>query len=271
MNVRISFFVALVAAAPLIAQEAPPDPRAVQPERPTVATHAHTVAPGYVEIESGVEGDRAGAGSRAWFAPTVTKVGLSSHLQLNLSTPVVFSGPGQSSGVGDVGVGIKWRMLDDHQVLGDFALLPAVKFPSGSLADNTGTGTFDVGVTLISSHVIHGVSVDLNAAFNRIGSVGGTAASNTALWTVSSGFPVVGQLSWALEVFGFPTIDGSGAASTAAILTGPTFLVMPSLNLDIGIIAPFHGDMPNALYAGVVWNVGSVIGHHTPLKRAPAR
>ena len=33
------------------------DPRAVQPERPSVATHAGTVAPGYVEIESGIERD----------------------------------------------------------------------------------------------------------------------------------------------------------------------------------------------------------------------
>ena len=31
------------------------NPRAVQPERPTVATHAGTVAPGYMELEEGGE------------------------------------------------------------------------------------------------------------------------------------------------------------------------------------------------------------------------
>src|SRR5260370_36815211 len=34
------------------------DRHAVQPERPTVATHAGTVAPGWVELETGVELDR---------------------------------------------------------------------------------------------------------------------------------------------------------------------------------------------------------------------
>src|SRR6185437_9872872 len=90
------------------------DPRAVQPERPTVATHAHTVAAGYVEIESGVEGDRVPPGGRAWFSPTVAKIGLASHMQLNVATPVVFAGPGQSSGIGDVALGLKWRLLDHH-------------------------------------------------------------------------------------------------------------------------------------------------------------
>jgi len=37
--------ISLALAVPLLAQEPATDPRAVQPERPTVATHAHTVAP----------------------------------------------------------------------------------------------------------------------------------------------------------------------------------------------------------------------------------
>src|SRR5690242_20846335 len=53
-----------------------PDPHAVQPERPTVATHAYTVAPGWVEIETGVERDDAGGGATALGIPTEVKVGL---------------------------------------------------------------------------------------------------------------------------------------------------------------------------------------------------
>src|SRR5437764_1362781 len=45
------------------AQEPPFDPHAVQPERPTVATHAGTVAPGWSEIEAGIERDRYADGS----------------------------------------------------------------------------------------------------------------------------------------------------------------------------------------------------------------
>jgi Putative MetA-pathway of phenol degradation len=263
-------FLALVMAARLSAQEKDADPRAVQPERPTVATHAHTVAPSYIEIETGVQGDRAGAGERTYSVPTVTKIGLTSHLQLNLNTPAFAGGGGQSSGLGDVSVGLKWRILDDHPVLGDFALLPTIKFPTGSTTKGTGSGTLDVGVTAIASYDVHGVSMDLNAAYTRVGGQNSTSASNAALWTASFGFPVAGRLSWVAEVFGQPTIDGSGSESTVALLTGPTYLVSTAFNIDFGIIAPLHGDMPSAIYAGMVWNLGSIARHHelTSLSRA---
>ena len=234
------------------------DPRGVQPERPTVATHAHTVAPGYFELESGVEGDRAGQGTRTWFAPNVLKVGLTSHTQLNVSSAAYKkSGNGQSSGIGDVTVGLKWRLLDDRPILGDFALIPAIKFANGSPADGTGSGTRDLSLTAISSYDIHGVAMDLNATYTRVGSTTSTPVTSAALWTASFGFPVAGQLSWVAEFFGFPTIDGSGSPSSTAFLTGPTFLISPAFNLDVGIITPLRGELRNALYAGFVWNMGS--------------
>ena len=262
---------ALLMAVPLVAQEKEPDPRAVQPERPTVATHAHTVAPGYIEIEAGVQGDRAGPAQRTYAVPTVTKIGLTSHTQLNLSAPVFAAGSGQSSGIGDVSVGVKWRLLDDHAVLGDFALLPAIKFPTGSAAKGTGSGTLDLGVTAIASYDIRGVSVDLNAAYTRVGGQNSSSASSAALWTASFGAPVIGRLGWVAEFFGQPTIDGSGTASTAAFLTGPSYLVSTALNVDFGIIAPFHGDLPNAIYAGLVWNLGSTARHREQAVRSRMR
>jgi hypothetical protein len=258
-----SLIVALVFAGPLTAQDSTAaDPRAVQPERPTVATHAHTVAPGYVEIETGIEGDNAG-GRRAYFSPMVTKVGLTAHVQLNLITPVVFSGPGQSTGLGDAGLGVKWRLRDHDPVLGDFALLPAIKFPTGSAARGTGTGSTDVGITAIASYDVRGVSMDLNVGYTRLGARGGHGASSAAVWTASFGVPVVGSLSWNVEVFGYPTIDGSGDPSTVALLTGPGYLVSRSFNLDMGFISPLRGSQPNAIYAGAVWNVGSLMPRAT--------
>ena len=255
-----SLIVALGFAAPLLAQDSTAlDPRAVQPERPTVATHAHTVAPGYLEIETGIEGDNAGGGRRTYFSPTVAKIGLATHLQFDLITPVVFRGPGQSTGLGDVGLGVKWRLLDHDAILGDFALLPVVKFPTGSRARGTGTGSTDIGVTAIASYDVRGVSVDFNVGFTRVGARDGHAASSAALWTASVGVPVVGRLSWNVELFGYPTIDGSGNPSTVALLSGPGYLVSRAFNLDLGFISPLQGRQPNAIYAGAVWNVGSLV------------
>jgi len=252
------------ASAPLLAQDSTANPRAVQPERPTVATHAHTVAPGYVELEAGLEGDRYAAGRRNVFAPVVLKVGLASHVQLNVGTTAFTRANdiGQGSGVGDLSVGLKWRLLDDSPLLGDFAILPTVKFPSGSVDRGTGTGTTDLGITLISSHGLGPVAMDLNATYTHVGGANGLPAGKAALWTASFGFPVAGQLSWVAEVFGVPTIDGSATPSSVEVLTGPTWLVSPALNLDLGLITPVRGDRPNALYAGVVWNMGRLPRWH---------
>ena len=247
------------------AKAAPDDPRAVQPERPTVATHAHTVAPGYVEIEVGVQGDHMDDGSRAWGAPVVTKVGLGSHLQLNLSTPIFFAAPSHASGRGDAAVGVKWRLLDEHPLLGDFAVLPAVKLPTGSAVDGTGSGSTDLSLTVISSYQFGPVSMDLNAIYTRLGSTGTAQAADEALWTASFGTQVAGPFGYVVELFGHPTIDGSGTPSSVALLTGPTFLVNRAFNIDVGIITPFRGQIPNSIYAGIVWNVGRL-----PFLGAPA-
>ncbi len=266
LRMTVAFF--MCAGAPLAAQDT--DPRAVQPERPTVATHAHTVAPGYFELEAGIEGDRATAGRRTYAAPLLLKVGLASHLQLNVGAPAFIGSADQAGGIGDVTIGLKWRLLDDHAVLGDFALLPAIKVPSGSASSGTGTGTVDLGMTMIASHEFGPVAMDLNAGYTRVGAANGIAATRTALWTASFGFPVAGRLSWVAEGFGAPTVDGSDTPSTTAFLTGPTFLVSPALNLDLGVITPLRGNVPNALYAGVVWNMGT-FGSRAAATRRPLR
>jgi hypothetical protein len=38
-----------------LAQSQTPDARSALPERPTVATHAHTIAAGHLELETGVQ------------------------------------------------------------------------------------------------------------------------------------------------------------------------------------------------------------------------
>jgi hypothetical protein len=249
------------------------DPRSVQPERPTVATHAHTVAPGFVELEAGAQGD-ALSGRRSWSAPLVLKLGLAEHLQLNLYAPLFFSGAGvrSHSGVGDLAVGLKWRLLDDHAVLGDFAVLPVWKFPTASASDDLGSGEPDAGITFISSHDLNGVAMDLNVTVARLG-VGSDDATTSALWTASFGFPVVGRLSWVGELFGSPAIDGAPARPTVMLLTGPSYLVSTALALDVGIITRLHGDGLNSIYAGFVWNLGRLwpSAGATSLRSHPSR
>jgi hypothetical protein len=236
-----------------------PDPHRAQPERPTLATHAHTVAPGWVEIEGGIERDRSPDGSRIESAVTTTKIGLTTRTQLGLVASALRdpSKAGRASGFGDFGMALKWRPLDHGRLVGDFALLPGLKLPTGSRARGTGTGTTDASLVLISSHGFGPVSLDVNVGGTARSGDGVGAPKRASFWTAALGLPVTGTLGWAAELYGVPGTAGPrGAAPLLATLFGPTWTPRPWLELDAGAIVPVSGPQPHALYAGLVWNTG---------------
>ncbi len=228
-------------------------PRTVQPERPSVATHAGTVAPGYVEVESGFERDRSSDGTTLGSVPTLLKLGLARRLQLSVQLPVL-GGTDTPAGLGDVAVGLKWRLAEGDPLFQNIAVLPQIKFASGGVR---GTGTTDVSLLLINSRTMGPVSVDLNAGVTRRSGDGSQAPRTATLWTVAAGIPLGGGLGWQLETYGFPGTGGpAGAPPIVAVLTGPTFVMRPELELDLGVIIPVIGSPPRGLYAGFVTNLG---------------
>jgi hypothetical protein len=249
---------AAVALSPLVAGSLPAqarDPHAAQPERPTVATHAGTVAPGWFEIEAGVQWDRHADKSRAQMNTLVSKIGLASHLQLTLFANTASNDAG--SGFGDVAAGVKWRVLDQHPVLGDFAILPILKAPTGSEAKGTGTGTTDASLWLVSSHDWGPFHLDANLAYTRRDGSASRGPLNQWLWMTAGGWGLTDKLDWTAEVFGAPGTGGiGGERPIASLLTGPMYTVRDWVVVDAGIITPLIGDQPRSVYAGVTWNIG---------------
>jgi hypothetical protein len=239
--------------APLHAQD--PDPRAAQPERPTVATHAGTVAPRYVEIETGVEYDLL-EGGHQWLIPTVVKLGLASRLQFSLIGGAL--GPsGTSLGVGDLSLGLKWRLFDHAPVLGRFALEPILTLPVGNAAQGRGTGTVAGSILLISSQSFGPVGLDVNLGYARRGGDGSRAPTQAWLWAAAGSVPLWRWLGWTAEISGVPATSGaSGTDATGGLITGPTFTVERWLVLDFGANIPLWGPSVRAWYAGATWNVG---------------
>jgi hypothetical protein len=255
-------------AAPAIAQ-APassppaPDPRAAQPERPSVATHAFTVAPGIFELEAGGTRQAEGALSDYIAVPLLLKVGLGSRVQLDI-------GPGWqrnddsgrvTAGMTDLVLGIKWRLVDDAPVLGAFALQATAALPTGSADQGTGTDEMAVNLLAISSRAIGPVALDLNLGYTRRGGDGSTAPKNEAVWAVSTGFPIAGKLGWVAEVFGIPGTSGpAGGPPVVGFLTGPTLAVTRSLILDVGATFDITGYGATSWFAGLTWNMGRAWG-----------
>ncbi len=247
----------VLAPALALAQAPERDPHAVQPERPTVATHAYTVAPGWVEIEAGVEADRYDGGARGWTVPVLVKIGLAGRLQLDLAGSLLGPPGGSTSGPGDVAFGVKARVLERARVLGDLSVQATLKVPSAPTGSGLGTGTTDVSLLLISSHDLGPISMDLNLGYTRRSGPGTVVPRSASLWTASFGGPATGGLGWAVELYGLPGTAGpAGTAPIVALLGGPTLLARPWLALDAGLIVPVRGPQPRALYAGGVVNVG---------------
>jgi len=243
-------------AAAARAQE-PRDPHAVQPERPTVATHAYTVAPGWVEVEAGGEFDRYDGGAHGQSVPVVVKVGLTRDLQLDLDASLLHPPGGGTTGIGDLAAALKARVLRGAPVLGDFSVQATLKLPTAPPASGLGTGTTDVALLLISSHDLGGVSMDLNVGYTRRSGTGALVPKGATLWTASFGGSLAGDLGWTAECYGYPGTAGpAGQAPIVALLGGPTLLARTWLAFDAGVIVPVRGPQPRALYAGGVWNIG---------------
>jgi Putative MetA-pathway of phenol degradation len=241
----------------LMAQATVSNPHDAQPERPTVATHAGTVAPGWFEIESGVEFDRFADHSHGGFVPTVLKFGVAPRFQLSVQAPIVHPAGGDATGFGDLAIGMKWRIVEGAPVLGDFAILPAIKAPTGSTNSGTGTGTTDFNLLLISSHEFGAVDLDLNVGYAHRSGDGTNAPRNLEVWTVAFGGPAHGRLGWVAELYGYPHTAGpAGSAPIVSILAGPTFELRKYIVLDAGFIGPLTGSQPRAVYAGIVYNIG---------------
>jgi Putative MetA-pathway of phenol degradation len=243
--------------AGLAAQTPVLDPHAVQPQRPTVATHAGTVAPGWIEFELGAEYDRYTDGTQGSVAPLLAKVGLAPRLQLEVQGVVVRPPGAETTGIGDSTIGVKWRLAEDASLAGDVAIVSSVKLPSGSADARTGTGTVDFNFLFISSHKLGPVAMDLNLGYTRRSGGASFVPRNAGVWTASFGGPGRGRLGWVAELFGYPALSGLvDDESIVALLAGPTIMIQEWLALDVGVIGAIAGPQPRAIYAGVTYNAG---------------
>ena len=242
------------------AAPAPADPHAVQPERPTVATHAYTIAPGYVEIEVGVQ-DARPHNATQFIAPLVVKLGVVPRTQLELQTGYVRNSAlgATTSGATDIALALKQRLLDGAPILRDFSVQASVKFATG--AHDVGTGTTDVSLLLISSRQLGPAELDLNAGYTRRSGDGSIVPTSATLVTASMGSPIRGPVGGVAELFAYPGTGGpAGNATAVGFIFGPTLQVRPWLVLDAGAILNVRNMGSNAAFAGITYNVGRIPG-----------
>ena len=257
----------LVAALVGVARAQEPDPHAAQPERPTVATHAFTIAPGWTELESGLEFDRLND-SHLFQTPTTLKLGLASHLQVEFTAAYVrATDVTTASGMSDLSVALKWRLSDSLPLLGAFAIQPAVRLYTGAagITDRATLGT----MLFISSHVFGRVSMDLNLGVTARLSAGGDVPPTAALVGREHGLPRRGiagvdrrvlrlsrheRRQWFGAARGIPHWTDLHRASVAG--------ARPRRDP-----AGLTGQQARAVYTGLTWNIGRVWRTSAPSPR----
>jgi hypothetical protein len=222
-------------------------PRAANPERPTVATHAYAVTPGYVEIEQGISAHGASSLSEATSWDVNIKIGIAPSLQLGIFGPG-YSRNGAGHGVGDWGVALKLRTDVSNRVA--LAGVPAVSFPTGKEQLGLGAGRVLGQLPLVlSANGPAGVHADLNA-----GPLGIGAGRPQWLTTASFSRPLSGSVGLSAELFRISA--GAAGSRQAGLLGALTVSPVEWIVIDIGGTRGLGSGSANVIFIGLTTNLG---------------
>ncbi len=229
-------------------QAAAQSPRTANPERPTVATHAYAMAPGYLELEQGVRVQGTGkfSGQTSW--EFNLKIGVERRLQLALFG-TGFAHTRAGNGVGDLGAAVKLRSALSPTAA--IALVPAVTVPTGSESRGLGAGrVLGSLVCVLSAELGDGFHADLNA-----GPVG--VGAGRPQWFGTASFSK-GLERWGLtwELFGYGR-GGAGAAQ-GGLLGAVTLRLAKWAVVDGGGVRGLGPESPDQLFLGLTTNMGRI-------------
>lgn len=226
------FFVAstlAVFAVAALADEAP----AVTPYRPSVSTPATLSAPGWLEVEAGVQSSRADEPRRRDTLPYLLKLAFTPDWGIRIGGDAYvreLAADGNSvRGGGDTSIVLKRRFaVDDASAFG--AELSA-KLPTARR--ELGSGHTDVGVNgIYSADFAQHWHVDLNAFATHLGG----AEAGTSAWqkglaaslsrTLSHQWSAIGELSGTQR---------SGTARTSQALVAASYSPSHTVTFDVGV------------------------------------
>jgi hypothetical protein len=152
------------------------EPEPISPDRAGAATSTTTVAPGAVQLETGLAYARERIGGspteRRFSVEAAVRAGVSDHLELGfLGEPLVrLRGAEDDTDHGDFTLTAKYRVLDATEGAWrpSLALMPFVKLPVTEAP--IGSGKTDFGALLLASFALPGqVSLDVDAGLAAVG------------------------------------------------------------------------------------------------------
>lgn len=208
------------------------DAPAVTPYRPSVSTPAALSAPGWLEIEAGLQSSRADDPTRRESLPYSLKLAFTPDWGVRIGGDAVVRQVGADGssvrGGGDTTIVLKRRFaLSDASALG---LELGAKMPTASAG--LGSGSADFGLNgIYSTDFADNWHTDINLLATRLGGVDAGVSHWQKGWAaalsrnVSERWGVVGEFSGTHQ---------GGNASTTQALVAASYSVSKAVTLDIG-------------------------------------
>ena len=217
-----------IASLPAHAQDSLP---AVVPYRPSVSTPATLTAPGWLEVEAGLQRSRDD-GSRRDSLPYTLKLAFTPDWGIRIGGDAAVreaDASGSRSGFGDTSVVLKRRFaINDASA---FGLEGSAKFATAR--DGLGSGHSDYGVNgIYSSDFAPDWHLDVNLNATRLGDRGAGLARVQTGWafsvsrTLSEKWGIGGELSGTHR---------GGTPSTSQVLVAASYSVSPQVVFDAGV------------------------------------
>jgi hypothetical protein len=223
------------------------------PNRPTVSTPAQPVQPGVLETEWGVD-----AAASQQDINGLLKFGVSKNFELRVTNNPLLADSG-THGVGDTGVGFKYRFTQGSGHRPSIAFMYMAKLPTAG--DVLGSGELDHAFTFLASKDLGKHHFDFNAVVNLLGRPPGgfdRAYQNELAWS----HPVRGKWGTTVELSGV-TSPNVFIPASAQILASAIYTVRPRLVLDCGMAARITDDIPHATFiAGFTYSIAGLYRNH---------
>ena len=237
----------------------------INPDRPDLTTSAEVVPAGALQIETGIEYERArvggGPAERQLSVQGVLRLGLTPALEISLEgEPFVWRRAAEDDlGSGDYTLGLKYRFLAPSPDGGgpSLAIKPFVKLPTAR--EPIGSQRPDAGVLLLMTLGLPwGLSLDANAGVAAIGRrrpegfIPQGIASASLSWSVTERLTTITELYFATK----DERDGRhGLLTTVALM----YRVTPRLAVDAGMRTTLSGQGPDwAAFIGMSVRFGGL-------------
>jgi hypothetical protein len=237
----------LLQAAPALAQERP----AAVPDRPGIAAPAALTAPGWLEVELGLERTRVGRGERSAALPYSLKLAFTPDWGIRIDGEAwqrSRQAGEATSGGGDTALILKRRFeIDDRSA---FGLEAGVSLPTAG--KTLGSGSNDLLINgIFSSELGSDWQVDLNIFATRFG------GSSIDLGRVESGWAAAASRSlgerWELGAE-FSGTRRKGEGSTSQLLLSASYASTRSTVWDVGFSHGLTSASPDwTVFTGVTF------------------